>query len=298
MQDAAKLVAVPCVLIAAAVCAARSFAAKGALLDVHHADAAHAAEPWLRAATAESSLARGVANAMGVTEAMGAGLTSRGGDGKTDWVRGRRSIRGLLRELAHVQRVGGSREAELLLAIGAVGEHGAEYRSLAVRAVVRAGSWGLQELRASGAGRTGRGARLLSKVGTALLRLSRRRLALAAFSPLHSRRQSAESAGNPSSGADCESLSHMASALQGIGRLAEALEMFKRCDDLQIRAVGEDDPERLSTLNNMASCLSDMGRMQEALEVHERCREARARVLGKEHPDTIYSMSNIATVMG
>lgn len=74
--------------------------------------------------------------------------------------------------------------------------------------------------------------------------------------------------------------------------------MFKRCDDLQIRAVGEDDPERLSTLNNMASCLSDMGRMQEALEVHERCREARARVLGKEHPDTIYSMSNIATVMG
>ena len=64
----------------------------------------------------------------------------------------------------------------------------------------------------------------------------------------------------------------------------------------EVRSLGKDHPDTLSTVNCMANVFMDQGKYDEALEWCRRALAGEERSLGKDHPNTlatVYSMAGV-----
>ena len=125
--------------IRACVLQARAFAAKG-MMSIQHREW----DAWSRwvCSSGFPSHATGPLDAMeptGVHSAVEMAAAGRGSDGRFNGRRGKASVGQLLREIAHVQRVGGDGESELLSRLVTLASHGAEYVPLVARLIDRVG---------------------------------------------------------------------------------------------------------------------------------------------------------------
>lgn len=125
--------------------AARAFAAKGALLSLSGPRSLAMVEAWQgeKPVSVTEALFDAESTVMGVGAALKGSLQGyREGEMRQDWSRTRGSIRSLLRELAHVQRVGGE-EYHLLESLIEIGRHQVEYSSMSLQAMMRLGALSL-----------------------------------------------------------------------------------------------------------------------------------------------------------
>ena len=65
----------------------------------------------------------------------------------------------------------------------------------------------------------------------------------------------------------------------------------------QIRVLGPDHPDTLTSRSSLASALSGLGEYARAAELHQQALDNRARVLGPDHPDTLSSRNNLASAL-
>jgi len=76
-------------------------------------------------------------------------------------------------------------------------------------------------------------------------------------------------------------------ALAELGRVDEAIGLFEMLLADQIRVLGADHPDTLTTRNNIASWYGRAGRVDEAIGLFEVLLADQIRVLGADHPDTL-----------
>ncbi|MFC8257468.1 FxSxx-COOH system tetratricopeptide repeat protein [Streptomyces sp. NPDC057291] len=67
--------------------------------------------------------------------------------------------------------------------------------------------------------------------------------------------------------------------------------------DAQIRFLGPDHPETLTSRNDLAIALGGMGEFAQAAELHRQTLEDRIRVLGPDHRDTLWSRSGLSSAL-
>jgi len=145
-------------MIRGCVLEARAFACKG-VASIGHDDMVE----WVRwmDSRSDEAMAGGAAGADGVVHVEATGVRSavelaaagRGSDGRFDRRRGKASVGRLLREIAHVQRVGGVGESELLSRLVTLASHGAEYVPLVARLIDQVWHAGLRRIGVDGEGR-------------------------------------------------------------------------------------------------------------------------------------------------
>jgi tetratricopeptide (TPR) repeat protein len=87
---------------------------------------------------------------------------------------------------------------------------------------------------------------------------------------------------------------NLAVLIQDQGELIEAQEIIEDNLSIQIRFLGEEHPNTLSTKNNLASVLVDQDKYKEAQPLLENICEIEERLFGKHHPKTLVSKSNLA----
>jgi len=75
--------------------------------------------------------------------------------------------------------------------------------------------------------------------------------------------------------------------LYNVGRLGEALEMFKEVYGSMCRVLGREHKDTLSIRGRIAFILNELCRYTEALEILKEVYESRCRVLGREHKDSL-----------
>ena len=78
------------------------------------------------------------------------------------------------------------------------------------------------------------------------------------------------------------------------GRWTEAEELEVQGVETNVRVLGQDHPDALTSMANLASTYRNQGRWKEAEELDVQVMETRERVLGAEHPSTLTSMNNLA----
>jgi eukaryotic-like serine/threonine-protein kinase len=91
-----------------------------------------------------------------------------------------------------------------------------------------------------------------------------------------------------------ESMNAVASCLQDLGRLDEALTMYDATLQMEKRLNKGDSPDVASSLDNRALCLIDLGRATEALPDFEAAAKMRQRIYKGDHPDVAASLNNVA----
>ncbi len=74
--------------------------------------------------------------------------------------------------------------------------------------------------------------------------------------------------------------------------------MFQRVLDLQLRVLGQDDPDVLRGCSNLANYLGGLGRHAQAAELSAHVLYFKERVLGPEHRDSLRCSGNLALWMG
>jgi tetratricopeptide (TPR) repeat protein len=87
---------------------------------------------------------------------------------------------------------------------------------------------------------------------------------------------------------------NLASALQDMGRYAEARELDEESLARSRRVLGEDAPDTLRSANMLAIDLSNLGEYQAARELDQDTLARFRRVLGEDHRDTLTSANNLA----
>jgi tetratricopeptide (TPR) repeat protein len=91
------------------------------------------------------------------------------------------------------------------------------------------------------------------------------------------------------------SIAHnLASALQDMGRYAEARDLDEDSLARRRRLDGADHRSTLTTANSLVIDLAELGELQAARELCEDTLARRRRVLGEDHPDTLNSANNLA----
>ncbi|PGG99111.1 hypothetical protein AJ79_08675, partial [Helicocarpus griseus UAMH5409] len=90
-------------------------------------------------------------------------------------------------------------------------------------------------------------------------------------------------------------LQKVGDCLYSDGRYNEAEALFSDMMALQLRKIGNEHPDTLTSMANLASTYGNQGRWKEAEELELQVMEIRKRVLGNEHPATLASMANLAS---
>ena len=89
-----------------------------------------------------------------------------------------------------------------------------------------------------------------------------------------------------------------ANALGVSGNTNEAMTEFEVLLADQLRVLGADHPDTLSTRGNLALRLGEAGRVDDAVAAFEVLLADRLRVLGADHPDTLSTRNNLADLLG
>src|SRR5262249_44020865 len=76
---------------------------------------------------------------------------------------------------------------------------------------------------------------------------------------------------------------NQALAYQAAGRRIEAIERFEQVRDAQVKVLGPDHPDTLTTLNDLAVAYWLAGKPTEAIPLLERARDGRVKLLGEGH---------------
>ena len=90
------------------------------------------------------------------------------------------------------------------------------------------------------------------------------------------------------------SRNNLAGAYRAVGRLTEAITLYKQVLTDRIRVLGEDHPNTLTSRNNLAYAYESAGRLEEAITLYKQVLTDRIRVLGEDHPNTLTSRNNLA----
>ena len=89
-------------------------------------------------------------------------------------------------------------------------------------------------------------------------------------------------------------MNHVSLFLNADGKPRETEILQKRALDINVRILGLEHPDTLTSMNKLASTYGDQGRTGEAVALQEEVLEKRTQILGLEHPDTLTSMNNLA----
>jgi len=87
------------------------------------------------------------------------------------------------------------------------------------------------------------------------------------------------------------------SALAEAGKRAEAITEFEALLADQVRLLGADAPETLTTRNSLTWWLGRSGRVEEAIKAFEQLLADRTRVLGPDDPNTLATRYNLAALL-
>ena len=90
------------------------------------------------------------------------------------------------------------------------------------------------------------------------------------------------------------SRNNLANAYQDVGRLEEAITLYKQTLDARTRTLGPNHPDTLGSGDNLACAYREAGRLEEAITLHKQTLDARTHILGPNHPDTLDSRHNLA----
>ncbi|GMI52706.1 hypothetical protein TeGR_g14312 [Tetraparma gracilis] len=88
-------------------------------------------------------------------------------------------------------------------------------------------------------------------------------------------------------------IGNMGSVHKNMENYDKALELFKRCLEMEEKA-GAEKATLLATVGYIANTYSNMGRYSEAVEWYERTLAGAEAELGKNHPQTLASVNNLA----
>ncbi len=88
-----------------------------------------------------------------------------------------------------------------------------------------------------------------------------------------------------------------ASAQRSLGRYTEAEAEYRQVLDAQLRVLGPDHADTLTTRHNYAQLLSAQGKPAEAEAEFRQVLDARLRVLGPDHPATLVTRHEIARML-
>jgi eukaryotic-like serine/threonine-protein kinase len=89
----------------------------------------------------------------------------------------------------------------------------------------------------------------------------------------------------------------MGTAYSNLGLYARAQSLFERSFKISSSAVGQENPETLSTMNDLSWTLFQQGRLTEAQSLQRKVLEVQRRVLGPENNDTLGTMANLAVTL-
>jgi tetratricopeptide (TPR) repeat protein len=70
--------------------------------------------------------------------------------------------------------------------------------------------------------------------------------------------------------------------------------MFRRLHEVEMRVLGAEHPDTLTSAHNLAASLSNQGEYVDAERIEREVHEVQMRVLGAEHPSTLSSANNLA----
>ncbi|MBL8823610.1 MAG: serine/threonine protein kinase [Planctomycetia bacterium] len=88
-------------------------------------------------------------------------------------------------------------------------------------------------------------------------------------------------------------LAYLAAAYAAVGRRGEAIALFEKVRDIQLK-TSPNDPDTLGNLSSLANEYRGVGRTVEAIQLLETVREAMVKNLGPEHADTLLCLNNLA----
>jgi len=219
----------------------------------------------------------------GVLSAMQLAAAGHKADGRFDLARGQLGVVRLIREIAHVQRVGGDGESELLSRLVTLASHGAEYVPLVARLINK-----IQH--------TGTVYRTHSRAATSTIHRDDRMFVRTVSMMLTAAGFAKEAYGILGSVPHGDRLGNIA-ALAGVGRHREALDLSLQLRDDLIATEGRNSPQVLGCMNNIASSYSALGQHASALPLFEECLEAKAQVVGTSHPSYLSCLQNLATCL-
>src|SRR6185436_15800163 len=87
---------------------------------------------------------------------------------------------------------------------------------------------------------------------------------------------------------------HQAVAIHTTGKKRpEAIVLFEQVRDGQVKTLGGDHLETLTTLNDLGRAYWLAGRMTEAIELLEHVRDAQRQLLGEDSPHTLATLANL-----
>ncbi|XP_066917101.1 uncharacterized protein [Clytia hemisphaerica] len=87
---------------------------------------------------------------------------------------------------------------------------------------------------------------------------------------------------------------NIAKCLQETGKTKEALEIYRRVEQKQLKTFGTDHPSVLTTQHNIAFCLQKTGQTKEALEIFRRVEQKKPKTFGSDPPIVLKTQHNIA----
>lgn len=70
--------------------------------------------------------------------------------------------------------------------------------------------------------------------------------------------------------------------------------LYEQVLSAQLRVLGADHPDTLTTCSNLAVAHHALGHLEEAIRLDEQVLADRLRVLGADHPNTLSTRSNLA----
>lgn len=188
-------------------------------------------------------------------------------------------MRSLMRQLAHAQRVGGSGEKDVLLAVARLGKSGSEFEATALRALTRIigleASMGLHARRSTPSldrDRMETVSALMAELGLPAFG----ELVLETFVGCH--RES------------------MQAAVPELDQKADeqSLERLQHLADSLASKKGKDHPEYTETLGKVARALEIADRLDESLSTHVIRIQILARVRGGIHPEIMSASEDLA----
>ncbi|MGW5464903.1 FxSxx-COOH system tetratricopeptide repeat protein [Streptomyces sp. NPDC003996] len=94
-----------------------------------------------------------------------------------------------------------------------------------------------------------------------------------------------------------DTVAALADVLNGAGAYAPEHDLYQQLLVEQVRLLGPDHPDTLTSRNNLAAALRGMGEYAQAVDLHRRTLEDRMRILGPDHPDTLGSRGNLAAAL-
>ena len=93
------------------------------------------------------------------------------------------------------------------------------------------------------------------------------------------------------------SMNNVAACLEHLGKLQEALQLFRRTRDICEQALGTKHRLTLLIVSNIALCVRKLGDPEKALPLLRHPLKSREEALGAEDPDTLTSMNDLAGCM-